>query len=475
MRLSERIGRFLQPLWPRTLFAQLLLIMVCGTLVVQFMSSSIWFDVRFTQVMESPARLIASRSAALIQSGQCRPDTLPASRHYLARCLDTPPERLPANKRLDHRIELLLNQALAHELGSSPPARLIDFNLRDDNGQPIVWGSLFGLRTAQAHVHFSVQLADGHWLEIEGMEQQGWSGEPAWLLISDYLLRVYVIRILAVLGICLLAVRLCLNPLKRLSEAALGLGHNLDQPPLPLTGPQEVRQAAQAFNTMQQRLIDMLNDQSHFMAAVSHDLRTPLTRMRLRIEQLKDTHQQERLRQNIAEMEGMISQVLDYLSCAEAPGTEPVDIDRLLAQTCHELANEHEPLPITGRAGRVEGNALMLQRCLQNLLQNALRYAHGVHLGLEPDAHGVTIHVEDRGPGIDEQLLDSITAPFVRGEASRNLKSGGYGLGLSIVKRIAQNHGGSLVLCNRKEGGLRASLWLPRHPGQAEPAPAAST
>ena len=142
----------------------------------------------------------------------------------------------------------LLHQALKYELGHAQDVRLIKVQLTDELGQPIVWRSLFGLRTAQAHIQFAVPLADGHWLTIDGQELQGWSGESAWVLISDYLLRVYALRIVAVLLVCLIAVRLCLRPLRRLADAARGLGSNLEQPPLALDGPEEVRQAAQAFN-----------------------------------------------------------------------------------------------------------------------------------------------------------------------------------------------------------------------------------
>ena len=422
--------RWLRRLWPRTLFGQLLLIMVSGTLVVQLMSSSIWFDVRFAQVFEAPVRLIAARSAPLIARADCHDAALPVPAHYQVRCAEHLPEPKHDQRRERRRVELLLRQALKYELGHAQAVRLMNVQLTDASGQPIVWRSLFGLRTAQAHMQFAVPLADGHWLIIEGQELQGWSGESAWVLISDYLLRVYALRIVAVLLVCLIAVRLCLRPLQRLADAARGLGTNLEQPPLVLDGPQEVRQAAQAFNAMQQRLIAMVNDKAYFLAAVSHDLRTPLTRMRLRLERLpKDEHHQ-RLRQNIRQMDDMIGQVL-------------------------------EPLPVHGQAGGVRVDALLLQRCLQNLLVNALRYAKEVSVTLERANSGVLIHIDDRGPGIAPGLLATVTDPFVRGEGSRNQSSGGYGLGLSIAQRIAGSHGGELLLMNREGGGLRVSVALP--------------
>jgi len=453
--------RWLRRLWPRTLFGQLLLIMISGTLVIQLMSSSIWFDVRFAQVLEAPIRLIAVRSAPLIAQANCQAGTLKVPAHYQLRCAETLPTPEHDERRGRRRVELLLQQALKYELGHAQDVRLLKVRLTDELGQPIVWRSLFGLRTAQAHVQFAVPLADGHWLTIEGQELQGWSGESAWVLISDYLLRVYALRIVAVLLVCLIAVRLCLRPLRRLADAARGLGGNLEQPPLALDGPEEVRQAAQAFNAMQQRLIAMVNDKAYFLAAVSHDLRTPLTRMRLRLERLPDDEHRQRLRQNITQMDDMIGQVLDYLRAGEQLNLQQVDLDRLVARQCAELASAEEALPVHGKVGCSQVDALLLQRCLQNLLVNALRYAKDISVTLERAVDGVFIHIDDRGPGIAPGLLTTITDPFVRGEGSRNQASGGYGLGLSIAQRIANSHGGELMVASREGGGLRVSILLP--------------
>lgn len=460
--VRDLLVKGLRRLWPKTLFGQLTLILVSGTLAIQLLSSSIWFDVRYAQVLEAPVRLMASRTAPLIDQPGClpgQPQTAPAN--YTVRCLTAKPDSQPENDRAARRTALLLKQALAYELGHEPTVEMIEVDLTDAQGQPLVWRSLFGLQTATAHIDFAVPLADGHWLSIEGHELQGWSGESAWALIADYILRVYVVRIIGVIGMCWLAVRLCLRPLKRLSDAANALGDNLDQKPLAVEGPLEVRQAAQTFNAMQKQIVAMVNDQSFFLAAVSHDLRTPLTRMRLRIERLSDLDQRERLKQNIYQMDKMITQVLVYLQSANQHTCQFIDVDSVLRTLCAELSTPAEPLPVSGRGGMIYANGVLLHRCLQNLLVNAQAYARDITLEVERSSSGVTLRINDRGPGIAPAVLQSITDPFVRADHSRNDQSGGFGLGLSIAKRIAISHKGSLTLSNRDGGGLTACVFLP--------------
>ncbi|WP_312388034.1 ATP-binding protein [Pseudomonas sp.] len=463
-----RLRTSLQRLWPKSLFGQLTLIMVSGTVAIQLLSSSIWFDVRFAQVLEAPVRLIASRTAPLLDTAGCDPVvTIQAPAHYQASCVQSP-STAERHKGL-RRTGLLLEQALAYELGREQRVRVLSVELTDPQGQPVTWPSLFGLQTAMAHVRFAVALADGHWLQVSGQELQGWSGESAWALIADYVIRVYVLRILAVLAVCWLAVRLCLQPLRRMSDAARALGESLEQPPLRVEGPSEVRQAAHTFNAMQQRIIAMVNDQSFFLAAVSHDLRTPLTRMRLRVERMGDSPDSQRLKLNIQQMDQMIAQVLDYLESAKQHTCQIIDVDRLVRSACAELCSAEERLPISGHAGAVYANEVLLLRCIQNVLVNALRYAQQVEVRLERTEQGVLIQVDDRGPGIADSQLQVITQPFVRGDHSRNCQSGGYGLGLSIAKRIAENHQGSLLLSNRQGGGLCVRIFIAQRRADTPP------
>jgi signal transduction histidine kinase len=455
----------LKRLWPKTLFGQLLVIMVSGTLAIQFLSSSIWFDVRFAQILEAPVRLIASRTAPLLARDACRAiESMRMPVGYQMACVSDPPLPAGSDHQARRRTELLLQQSLERELGHPQPVRVMDVHLTDEQGHRVVWRSFFGLRTATAHVLFAVPLDDGAWLQIQGEELQGWSGESAWAVIADYAFRVYLLRILAVLGMCWLAVRLCLRPLERLSEAARGLSENLEQPALEIEGPREVRRAARVFNAMQQRLVTMMHDQSYFLAAVSHDLRTPLTRMRLRVETIADERQRERLTRNVAQMDRMIGQVLDYLGTAEQQPCQLMDLDHLLSRLSADLATSDEPLPVHGRAGVIFANEVLVQRCVQNLVVNALHYARRIAISANRDERGVTVSIEDRGPGLPASVMNAFEDTCPGRKSTRHPSSASHGLGLSIARRIATIHDGALSLTNL-DHGLLAELYFPHKSG----------
>lgn len=199
---------------------------------------------------------------------------------------------------------------------------------------------------------------------------------------------------------------------------------------------------------------------------MSHDLRTPLTRMRLRIERLSDLEQRERLKQNIYQMDKMITQVLVYLQSADQHTCQFIDVDSVLRNLCTELSTPAEPLPVSGRGGMIYASGVLVHRCLQNLLVNAQAYAREITIEVERSSNGVTLRINDRGPGIAQPVLQSVSDPFARADKSRNDHSGGFGLGLSIAQRIAVSHKGSLALSNREGGGLTACIFLPLSDGE---------
>lgn len=276
------------------------------------------------------------------------------------------------------------------------------------------------------------------------------------------------VRLAVLLAAAWWAARWLAQPIHRLASAAQELGRNLDRPPLPEDGPAECRDASRVFNQMQERLRQQLADRDGFVAAVSHDLRTPLTRLRLRAESLTDPQDQQRFGRDIAEMDAMITATLDYLrGVAHAEPMALVDV----AALAHSLADDHQDMghdvAVRGHAAPLPVQAGALRRCLDNLVGNAVRYGGAAELALHDGPEQLRITVRDHGPGLPDAELARVMAPFYRVEASRNRDSGGVGLGLTIAQDIVRRHGGQLRLSNAPEGGLLAEVLLPRSPSVA--------
>lgn len=277
------------------------------------------------------------------------------------------------------------------------------------------------------------------------------------------------LTLVAVIGVSLIAVRWVTRPLQQLADAATAFAHDLDVAPLDTSGPAEVQRAAEAFNFMQQRLRQLVQDRSRALAAVSHDLRTPLTRLRLRAELVGDAALQDRLNADIDTMQAMINSVLAYLRGQdESEPVQHIDMAALLDSLVEDehalgrpvlLVNHVEAMAaITPYAGRLS----MLKRAIANLIDNAVTHGSAAYLDLRTSPEAWYITVEDDGPGIAAADLQRVTEPFVRLDNSRSLATGGVGLGLTIVRDAALRHGGRLELANRPQGGLRATLMLPR-------------
>ena len=269
------------------------------------------------------------------------------------------------------------------------------------------------------------------------------------------------------LGVLLLAAwvaaRWLARPIDRLAAAARELGRDVARPPLPEDGTRECREASRVFNQMQARIRRQLQDRDRFVAAVSHDLRTPLTRLRLRAEALPGDAERARFTRDIAEMDAMIGATLDHLrGVAAGEPMAPLDLQALVQSLADDEADCGHAVQVAGRAGPLPAQAGALRRCIANLIGNAVRYGGGAEVTLADDGARVRIAVRDHGPGLPEAELDRVFEPFYRAEGSRNRAHGGVGLGLSIARDIAERHGGSLQLHNAEGGGLRAMLVLPR-------------
>jgi signal transduction histidine kinase len=269
---------------------------------------------------------------------------------------------------------------------------------------------------------------------------------------------------ITVIAVSLIAVRLVTRPIKQLAEAADAFGHDLDAPPLAETGPTETRRAAEAFNGMQARLKRLIAERSRALAAVSHDLRTPLTRLRLRAELVDDETLRAQINADIDDMQAMVEATLDYLrGLGDSEAVQSIDIEALL----HSLVADEQALGravdfVGGKVKPYPGRVSALKRALANLIDNAVKYGHAAHLTVVDAPNALRIVVADDGPGIPEADFDRVVEPYVRLETSRSRATGGVGLGLAVARDAAKLHGGELKLENRAEGGLRATLLLPR-------------
>ena len=250
--------------------------------------------------------------------------------------------------------------------------------------------------------------------------------------------------------------------IRAFAEGADRFGRNADAPQLPEQGPHELRQAAEAFNRMQTRIQRLVSDRTMMMAAVSHDLRTPLARVRFRIADL-DPAQRDAIAEDIQQMDELISQMLSFTRDA-LPGAERrrFDLSALAQSLVDDLADEGKDVTFEGPDKlTVEANLAAVRRVVSNLLDNALKYAGHARVKLEPDGDMVLVVVEDAGPGVPEDMREAIFEPFRRVEPSRNRKTGGVGLGLAIARNLARGHGGDIVLDGRTVRGARFVFSLP--------------
>jgi two-component system, OmpR family, osmolarity sensor histidine kinase EnvZ len=264
-----------------------------------------------------------------------------------------------------------------------------------------------------------------------------------------------------------LAVRQTTRPVSLLAQDVARFGDDLDAKALPLRGPRELRELSAAFNTMQGRIRRLMDERTRMLAAIAHDLRTYLTRLSLRAEFITDDAQRAKAGTDLAEMSQLLDDTLLFArqDAGRGDGARSIDIRRELETLVALRLEMGQAVTLAPEAaGLAWASPLALRRMVDNLVDNAARYGGVVTLDARPDGGRVEIIVVDDGPGLPFELLETITAPFERGETSRNRRTGGAGLGLSIVKALAQGQGGRLTLANRPEGGLAATIDLPAHP-----------
>jgi signal transduction histidine kinase len=305
----------------------------------------------------------------------------------------------------------------------------------------------------------SLRLPDTSWLNFAAPVK---SPEPLWSL--RFVLSM-VVMLLAVGILSALVVRHLTRPLATFARAAQRLGVDVKSPPLPQSGPAEVRQVIRAFNEMQDRIRRFVEDRTQMVAAISHDLGTPITRLRLRVEFVEDEEQRKKMLADLEDMERMVFSVLSFAR-DEAAG-EPrasVDLRTLLQRVCDDMEDAGHTVSLDAGDNAVAYGCrpVALRRALTNLVDNAIKYGRQARVSLAGTTDSVLIRIDDDGPGIPEELREEVFKPFRRLETSRSRETGGAGLGLTVARTIIRAHGGDVTLVNRSEGGLRVEVRLPR-------------
>ncbi|AOX09918.1 two-component sensor histidine kinase [Pseudomonas putida JB] len=425
--------------WPRTLASRLALIFFTGLVLAYGLSFG----------LQAYERYISSRSMMLsnleqdVATSVAILDRLPAA------------ERAAWLPRLERRTyRYRLDQGLAGEAmpSSDPPMAAASIVKAIGSDYRLTFLEIPG---PNAHFQAHLNLADGAPLTIDVT--------PAPVPVARWLPVVLLIQ-LAVLLLCTwLAVRLAIGPLTRLARAVDNL--DPDQPGVQLdeSGPREVRYAAVAFNALQARIAAHLKERMQLLAAISHDLQTPITRMKLRVEVMDEGVERDKFWSDLNEMEHLVREGVAYARSMDSSteATCRVNLDAFLDSLVFDYQDSGAQVERHGSSGTLlETRPHALRRVLVNLVDNALKFAGAAELQVSREGSTTIIRVLDNGPGIPGDELDEVLKPFYRVEGSRNRSTGGTGLGLAIAHQLIQAMGGRLTLSNREQGGLCAQIEL---------------
>ena len=438
---------------PHSLFGRLMLIWVLGLAVVLAVSSWLYLGERGRATRNTMFEHMALDVITVVGLMDSLPVTERAAwlqrlerSHY--RFLLAPlPAGKPLGEDLEHPAWLRLREGLA--------------------GRPVEMRAALSGDHRHPALYLGTRLADGSPFLVEAMAPMP-TTPPARTLAAMAAL------VIGIVLVTLLAVRIATRPLSRLAQAAEALGEDLDRPPLAEEGPVEVRRAAIAFNWMQTRLRGLFAERTRILAAVSHDLQTPITRLRLRAELMDDEALRDKMLTDLAAMQALVEEGLAYAGSSAAPKEALIltDLDALAASLVADYTDAGQPVSLAGVSGRpLPTRPHTLRRLLGNLVDNALKFGGATDVILEREDKTLAIVVRDHGPGIPEEELDKVFEPFYRLESSRNRETGGTGLGLAIARQLADALGAELVLRNLKEGGLEARVVLTvDHPFAPTPA-----
>jgi signal transduction histidine kinase len=455
---------------PKSLFGQTLLILLAGLIVSHTAGSWIYTADREQAVRAVGGFATAQRIANLTRLVQ---ETPRESRQRIVSALSDQSFRLSlsaeppsiATTGGDAPIAQAIKDYLVERL-SLGSARQPRVSASSASGRPFgPWHMMghgpmmhgFGGFSGFRDLQVAIPLADGQWLTFSTALP---AGGPAFS--AQFLLSMAVMAII-ILAVSVWAVRRVTAPLASLATAAERLGHDVNAPSLPEAGTTETRLAARAFNDMQTRLRNLIENRTRLLAAISHDLRTPLTLLRLRAENVENAQERDKMLSTIAEMDSMIGATLNFARDQIASESRrKTDLTSLLQSVVDDMSDAGIPVRMEA-AGSIfyECQPAALKRAIRNLLDNAVKYGKAGSVDVRTTSRTIEIDIDDEGPGIPEPELSRVLEPFYRVEESRSRETGGFGLGLAITQSIVQAHGGTLKLSNRPTGGLRASIALP--------------
>ncbi|CAB3762222.1 sensor histidine kinase [Paraburkholderia humisilvae] len=428
---------------PRTLFVRLTLIFFAGLAVAQFLA----FWATMSERNDAQTAFMISNLERDVATAVALLDRVPAAER---------PEWLPRLMRRNYSF------LLGPGVGGAPPDAKLSEQIAAAIERSI--GTRFPVSVnavpdTREHLQAHLRLSDGSPLTID-------IRPVARIPLSYWLLVVLVIELVVIALCAWLAVRLATRPLNQLAMAADTLGPDMTTTRLPETGPAEVARAAKAFNAMQGRIGQYMKERIQILAAISHDLQTPITRMRIRTDLLDDEAERSKFQQDLTEMETLVREGVAYgralHGAAEAP--RRVDPDALLESLVSDYADAGAKVTLSGSIGApIVTRPVALRRILANLLDNAVKFSGAGELKADvSNTMQITISVLDRGPGIPPDQLETVFQPFFRLEAEGQPRIGGNGLGLAIAKQLALAMNATLELKNRADGGLEATLVLER-------------
>ena len=442
---TEKAKNRIKNILPQTLFGRALLIIVTPLILMQAISTFVFFDRHWDTMTRRLAHTLAGDIAFIVDSLTPLPKQLDLNQIFL---------------KADDILHIRLTYSPEEILVKKKPFQQWDRvrkSLRDALKERVRRPFSIDTIKKERRIEIKVQLPQGL-LNVNVHEKRLYSSTPyiflMWMIGSS----------LVLFAIAIIFMRNQIRPIRRLAIAARSFGMGRGSSEIKPSGAKEVRQATQAFRQMRERISRQFAQRTEMLAGVSHDLRTPLTRMKLQIEMLERTPETRELQDDIQEMERMID---GYLTFARGEGSESlskINLASLIEEIISTERRDGSVINFVNKSKTIKSVILRpqaIKRAITNLIINSKKYAETVKVEFEYNSEHAIITIDDNGPGIEPEHRDDVFKAFFRLDPSRNTDTGGTGLGLTIAKDIVQSHGGDLLLSEASLGGLRATITLP--------------